>query len=264
MCETYKNQILKSRAKKLSLEMPSEPYRSAKELARYFVSKTLKRPIYMLCTEKIVAIFSIYVAFNMGLVNCFFAAFPYVFKEQYNFDLGSVGLSFLGLAVGCVLGFCLIIAFDVYLYKPQVRVQGPSQVPPEQRLYMAMIGACCLPNSLFWFGWSTRPSIHWISPIAAEALFGCGNLLVFVAANLYITDCYGAKYGASAWSANTMLRYIIGAAFPLFTIQMYEGLGIPWATSLLGFLSLTFVPIPFAFHKWGPRIRASSKYQAAD
>ncbi|CAD6592804.1 MAG: hypothetical protein ASARMPRED_006729 [Alectoria sarmentosa] len=91
MCETYKNQILKSRAKKLGLEMPSEPYRSARELVRYFVAKTLKGPISMLCTEKIVAIFSIYVAFNMGLVNCFFAAFPYVFKEQYNFELGSSG-----------------------------------------------------------------------------------------------------------------------------------------------------------------------------
>ena len=193
-----------------------------------------------------------------------FCCFPLRFQGTIQLRAWFIGLAFLGLAVGCVFGLCLIIAYDVCLYKPQVRVQGPSQVPPEQRLYMAMIGACCLPTSLFWFGWSARPSVHWISPIAAEALFGCGNLLVFVAANLYIADCYGAKYGASAWSANTMLRYIIGAAFPLFTIQMYEGLEIPWATSLLGFLSLTFVPIPFAFYKWGPRIRASSKYQAAD
>lgn len=59
----------------------------------------------MLCKGKIVALFSIYVAFNMGLVNCFFAAFPYVFKEQYNFAFGSVALSFLGLAVGCVFWF---------------------------------------------------------------------------------------------------------------------------------------------------------------
>lgn len=264
MRETYKTKILKIRAKKMGLQMHLEPQRPPTESAKIFVATKLKRPISMLCTEKIVGLFSIYVAFNFGLLNCFFAAFPYVFKEQYNFNLGSIGLSFLGLAVGCIIGFVLIIAFDAYHYQPQVRIHGASQVPPEQRLYMAMVGACCLPTSLFWFGWSARPSIHWISPVAAEALFGCGNLLLFLAASLYITDCYGAKYGASAWSGNTMLRYIIGAAFPLFTIQMYEGLGIPWATSLLGFLSLTLVPIPFAFFKWGPRIRANSKYTAAD
>ena len=264
MRQTYKTKILKSRAKKAGLQMPAKLQPSAKETARTFVTTKLKQPISMLCTEKIVGLFSIYIAFNFGLLNCFFAAFPYVFKEQYNFDLGSIGLSFLGLAVGCIVGFLFGIAFDAYHYKPLVRIHGASEVPPEQRLHMAMVGACCLPTSLFWFGWSARPSIHWISPIAAEALFACGNLLVFLAASLYVTDCYGAKHGASAWSGNTILRYIIGAAFPLFTIQMYEGLGIPWATSLLGFLSLILVPIPFAFFKWGPKIRAKSKYTAAD
>lgn len=32
-------------------------------------------------------------------------------------------------------------------------------------------------------------------------------------------DCYGARYGASALSANAFTRYIFAAAFPLFIIQ---------------------------------------------
>ena len=66
--------------------------------------------------------------------------------------------------------------------------------------------------------------------------------------------------GASALAANGLARYTMGAVFPLFTLQMYETLGIDWATSLLGFISVVFLPIPWIFFKYGPRIRARSSY----
>lgn len=52
----------------------------------------------------------------------------------------------------------------------------------------------------------------------------------------------------------------MGAVFPLFTFQMYETLGVAWATSLLAFLSVVMIPIPFVFFKFGPTIRAKSQY----
>ncbi len=54
-------------------------------------------------------------------------------------------------------------------------------------------------------------------------------------------DVYGPLGGASAMAANGIARYTMGAVFPLFTFQMYETLGIGWATSLLGFLSVLMV-----------------------
>lgn len=74
----------------------------------------------------------------------------------------------------------------------------------------------------------------------------------------YLMDTYGAKYAASAMAANGILRYSFGAAFPLFITQMYERLGIAWATSLLGFVSLGLLPIPFVLYKYGPALRARS------
>jgi hypothetical protein len=41
---------------------------------------------------------------------------------------------------------------------------------------------------------------------------------------------------------------------------VYEALGIGWATSLLGFLSVAMLAIPFVFYKFGPAIRKRSKY----
>ena len=134
---------------------------------------------------------------------------------------------------------------------------------------------------LFWFGWTARPSIHWISPVIAEGFFSFGNLLVFSCSSLYLTDCYGAQYGASAWSSNTFLRYLFAFFFPLFvsaidvvvevpaddfeqTIQMYEALGVGWATSLLGFISCVLVPIPFIFDRYDKQLREKSKYSSGE
>jgi hypothetical protein len=61
-------------------------------------------------------------------------------------------------------------------------------------------------------------------------------------------------------AANGLARYSLGAAFPLFTFQMYERLGIAWATSLLGFVSLAMVPIPWLFWRFGVGIRGKSGF----
>lgn len=62
-------------------------------------------------------------------------------------------------------------------------------------------------------------------------------------------------------AANGLARYTMGAVFPLFTFQMYERLGVAWATSLLAFISVAMMPIPWVFFKYGPQIRAKSGYE---
>jgi hypothetical protein len=49
-------------------------------------------------------------------------------------------------------------------------------------------------------------------------------------------------------------------ALPFAAKSMYGTLGVHWATSLLGFLSLAMTAIPFVFIKYGPQIRAHSKF----
>lgn len=266
MSETYKKVILERRAKKLEVEGSPDKNLSKAQTIAFFARKTVIRPLHMLCTETIVTLFDIYVAINFGLLNAFFAAFPSIFRDIYGFNLSRIGLTFLGQAVGSLCGFCMIVAFDKYFYQRKAQSakeqgKGMAKLPPEQRLWIAMLGAPMLPTSLFLFGWTARPHIHWISPVAAEALFGCGNLLIFTCTSLYLTDSYGAVYGASAWSSNTFLRYLFATVFPLFAEQMYEALGIGWASSLLGFVTLALMPIPFAFYVWGPRLRKNSKYR---
>lgn len=83
---------------------------------------------------------------------------------------------------------------------------------------------------------------------------------IFTAIASYLVDTYQAMGAASALAANGILRYTLGAVFPLFTLQMYKNLGIDWATSLLGFISVALIPIPWVLFKWGHLIRSKSNY----
>ena len=46
----------------------------------------------------------------------------------------------------------------------------------------------------------------------------------------------------------------------MFAAQMYNNLGVPWATSLLGFLTVAFLPVPILFFIYGKRIRQLSRF----
>ncbi|KAK6198264.1 hypothetical protein LQW54_010478 [Pestalotiopsis sp. IQ-011] len=76
-------------------------------------------------------------------------------------------------------------------------------------------------------------------------------------------DAYHSSNVASASSANSLARYTFAAAFPFFSIQMYTALGTGWASSVLGFLSVALLPVPWILFKYGARIRAMSKYETA-
>lgn len=41
---------------------------------------------------------------------------------------------------------------------------------------------------------------------------------------------------------------------------MFDALGVAWACSLLGFVSLAFCVVPFIFIRYGDKIRANSKF----
>ena len=68
------------------------------------------------------------------------------------------------------------------------------------------------------------------------------------------------RSAASAIAANTFLRSLAGAVFPLFAQYMYAGIGVNWSGTLLGCVAALLAPIPFVFWKYGARIRQKSKF----
>jgi len=266
--ETYKRAVLKTRAKRLRVDGPPGGSGVLSVEIRKFMTSTILRPAHMLFTEPIVGCLCAYAAFNFGLIYIFVVASPAAYEETYGFDLVERGLSFAGFLIGTVVAPIPVIALDHFIYRPRLeRAKGRShsaELPPEQRLHASMLGSILLPLGLFWYGWTMRPDIHWVCPIAAQGVAIAGSLQVYIVANLYMMDTYGPLFGASAQGANSLTRYTVSAAAPLFALQMFRGLGIAWAASLLGFCSLLMAPIPWILFRYGPQIRTRSKYPAGD
>lgn len=206
---------------------------------------------------------NLYIALIYGILYIWFEAFPIVFELKRGFNPGENGLAFLGILIGAVC-----IAIPGYFYwklRWQSRhIDQNGYLSPEEHLPPACLGALCLPISLFWFGWTGNfASIHWIVPIIASVLFSVGSCLIFNSIFCYEASAY-PKYAASVLAGNDFLRSSFGGAFPLFATQMFLNLGVGWACTLLGCLSLLFVPYPFFLYKFGKRVRHSSKFAQHD
>lgn len=259
--ETYAPVILQRRAARLRVETKNWAYHSALDenppspgdiLTRYVM-----RPFQMLVMEPILLCITIYLALIYGILYLLFEAFPYSFQEVRGWSsAGVAALPFLSILIG-VLG-CGYIS---YLTKTRFarKLKKHGKVIPEERLVPMFLGSILLPIGLFWFGWTSNKHIIWVPQVLAGIPIGFGILIIFMQGFNYIIDVY-LMFANSAIAANTLVRSALGGGFPLFADQMYEKLGVPWASSLLAFLTAAMVPIPILFYIYGARIRSFSRF----
>ena len=283
--ETYAPVLLRRRAEDLE-KKTGKSYISKLEagMAKQTVSQKLKvslsRPWILLFKEPIVLLTSIYMAIIYGTLYMCFAAFPIVYQEGRGWSTGIGGLAFLGIAVGMTLATIYTI-WDNKRYE-RLSEKYNGWAPPEVRLPPAIIGSILIPVGLFWFAWTNGNNVHWIVSIIGSGIFASGIVMVFLSLMNYMIDSctpfplpaasliwdilltihLDVIYAASVLAANSVLRSIFGAVFPLFTDKMYEGLGVHWASSVPAFLATACIPFPFLFWKYGDRIRMKCTYAA--
>ncbi|KAH9865784.1 hypothetical protein J1614_009371 [Plenodomus biglobosus] len=264
--ETYPPVLLRQRAEKLS-KLSGKVYRSRIDIDQGKItlgeaySTGLKRPWILLFTEPIVLLLSLYHAIIYGILYMLFGAFPIVYRQGRGWNEGISGLPFIAVAAGVLLAILYVILFDDKIYMKKVVASGKGYTTPEERLPMCIVGAFALPIGLFWFAWTNSPSLHWVISVLGSVPFGFGMVLIFLSIMNYLIDSY-TIFAASVLAANGIIRSLFGAAFPLFTSQMYDRLGIHWASSLPAFLAVACIPLPFLFYKYGESIRQKCKYAA--
>jgi MFS family permease len=280
--ETRHSVLLRRRAARLNKESGAEmatvpPEMQSKTLGQLFKG-TLSRPFIFLAKETVIIFAALYNGFLYGISFLFNGAFGLVFGAKgYGFNKIGVGLAFLGLVVGISLGPIINIFQERYYQKRIRAAQGSTTTSedslqaeagqdqfkniPEARVQLSKIAAVLLPISLFWFAWTSPPQyhIHWIVPILATTLFGYSFYTLILMTYLYVEDSY-MVFSASALAGVALIRNLAGAGFPLFGSQMFENEGYNWAGSILAFLAMVLVPIPFILERWGPRIRARSPW----
>jgi MFS family permease len=261
--ETYAPKLLRDRAERLS-KATGQVYRFRSDakstLKLATVLKTsLIRPWQFLVYEPIVIVMTLYTAIVYGILYLNFEAYPIVFAVGHGFTAGETGLAFLGILVGVLMAVAISAVVINPLYLKTVKKRGYPT--PEDRLPPVIAAGVLMVVALAGFAATCGPEIHWIAPIMFGIPFGLSMVLIFIGSLSYLVDTYSV-YAASVLAANSVLRSLFGAAFPLFTTQMYEKLGIHWASALPGFLGLLCIPFTVLFYKYGATIRAKCRYAA--
>lgn len=112
---------------------------------------------------------------------------------------------------------------------------------------------------MFWYGFTTYPTMHWIIPTLATGCATIGIYSIYLAVCNYFADTYH-RYASSALAAQGFSRNMMAAAFPLVTDAMFMKLGFAGAGSLLGGLAMLLTGVPWVLVFWGEKIRARSKF----
>ncbi|KAJ6113492.1 hypothetical protein N7523_006809 [Penicillium sp. IBT 18751x] len=216
------------------------------------------RPLRLLFGEPLILAVTIYLSFIYGLLYCFLTAYTVVFQGVYGFNAGVSGLPLFGMVVGLLIAASYII-ISSKSYNKKLDANGGVPVP-EWRCPPVILGGGLFAAGLFWFGWTGfSGTVHWIVPTLSGLFTGFGLLIIFIQLFNYLIDTY-LMFAASAIAANTFCRSMVAASFPLFSRQMFENMGIQWASTLLGCVAACLVPIPIAFYFYGRRLRMKSKF----
>lgn len=253
--ETYAPVILKKRAKKLRKETGNKNIVTEQEARPMSFSELLNdclyRPLKFVVQEPVLVLVCGFVALIYSLLYAFFFAYPVIFNKLYGYKDDKIGMMFIPILIGAALAVGSTILIEMR-YNELIKRRAPV---PEDRLIGALIGAPFPCIALFILGATSYKHIIWVGPASSGIAFGYGMVLIYYSLNNYILATY-YKYAASALATKVFLRSAGGAAFPLFVTQMYNKLGLQWASWLLAFISLAMIPIPFVFYKYGKELRA--------
>jgi len=258
LSETYAPVILQRKTLRLQKETGNLSLKSKLDTGlsvRSQLKHAIVRPAKLLLFSPIVLSLSVFQGLCFGCLYLLFTTFSMVYTEQYHWDTGKVGLSFLGLGIGCTISLIIFgsISDQILKYKA-----GKGELKPEYRLLPMIPATIFISAGLFWYGWSAQAKAHWIVPILGTVLVGFGYLPVIMCTQTYLVDAY-EKYSASALAASTVLRSLMGATIPLAGRSMYAKMGLGWGNSMLAFITLAMLPLPWVFYRYGEGLRKRFK-----
>lgn len=220
--ETYHPVLLRNKARRIRKETGDDRYMSALEKSDKTIARTivlsLYRPFLLLTLEPMVLNLCLLSAILLGVLYLFFGAFNLVFTNNHGFTISQVGLAFLGILIGMICGTLT----DPIWHKNYVRLIRQRELitgevggsEPEYRLPPAIFGAVLVPIGLFWFGWTTYASVHWIVPIIGSAVFGMGVLLVYTGIFTFLGNFLTLKY--TIFLLTFSPSHLLVDAYPLY------------------------------------------------
>ncbi|TVY64176.1 Efflux pump radE, partial [Lachnellula suecica] len=156
----HKASLLRQQTGNLSLRSKYDNGLSARAHFKRSIGRALKILIY----SPIVLTLSIYMGLIYSYFYLLFTTLTSIFEENYGFSTSIVGLAYLGVGIGFLIGQISYARLGDAILRRMTGKSGSTEMKPEYRLPLCIVGGALVPVGLFWYGWSAQGRVHWIMP----------------------------------------------------------------------------------------------------
>lgn len=263
--ETSAPTILYRRAKLIRKLTGSDSYVARSEIESSNVTLVTWFYGYLVIPWKInlldpsIMLTSVYSGLTYAIFLSMFEFFPMVYGDIYGMTPGEIGLVLICNIIATIVAGVPYLAFVYYRVNPSVKKGQPMS--PERRLLPAVVGSLLVPAGIFIFGWTSRPSIHWIVPTIGALLSTSGFVVILQSIFVYITLAY-PTYAASLFAGNGFIKGIVACGGILWSHPLYQGLGLSKGMSVLGALCAACIAGTLILYAWGRKLREKSRFAA--
>ncbi|KAH7159208.1 major facilitator superfamily domain-containing protein [Fusarium sp. MPI-SDFR-AT-0072] len=201
----------------------------------------------------VIAAVSYSTAFLWGSVTTTFEI-PQIFPETYGFNNQQVGLQYIGIILGTLIGeFAGGFFSDQWMWRRQRRGRKPE---PEYRLWLSYFGyLLVISGVVVFFVQIAKSGTKWnITPIIGAAVAAVGNQIITTIMITYAVDCYPSE-SAAIGVFITFIRQTLGFIGPFWIPEMLQNTGYYASCGIITASLVTVSIIPTMLlqargHKW--------------
>ncbi|KAF1938099.1 MFS general substrate transporter [Clathrospora elynae] len=177
---------------------------------------------------------------------------PQLFGEKFHFNPQQMGLQFLGLIIGSIIGEQIGGHSSDLWMRWRANKTAPRRPAPEFRLWLSYFGILLSICGIvvFLIRIEQASAGHWnVTPIVGAGIAAAGNQIVTTVLITYAVDCYPDEAG-SIGVFITFVRQIWGFLGPFWFPAMFENVGIANSAGVAAALLVGASLIPMMFTHW--------------
>lgn len=178
---------------------------------------------------------------------------PQIFTPKFGFNSQQIGLQFLGMIIGSVIGEQLGGGGSDWWMKRKASKLGRSRsASPEWRIWVAYPGFVTVIVGLivFCLQVSNLPADAYnVSPIVGIGIAAFGNQIITTVLVTYAVDCHH-EHAASIGVFVNLVRSTWGFIGPFWFPDMFNSIGLGGSAGLMCGLIVVFSVLPTIFIQW--------------
>ncbi|KAI7857139.1 major facilitator superfamily domain-containing protein [Circinella umbellata] len=150
-----------------------------------------------------------------------------IYTYQYGLDSGKVGLCYIPLAIGGVLGGLVGGKYSDVAYKKQTeKGKNKDEIQAEMRLVTPIFYASIILSlfSFIAFGWCIQANVHYAAGLVCVFFVGFSLVIPVVIVMAYFMDCF-SRQCSSVLACNNLVRFIMGGIGSLTASDIQRAFG---------------------------------------